>query len=221
MTKILIKKEAIELRSQGYSYKYIAQKLRVSKSTLSSWLSCVSYVPNEETMQRIEQAREKSGKAKNRQKVESITKAQEMAKKDIGRLTRRDLFMLGVGLYIGEGSKTMNLVRIINANPKVISFAIRWFKEICGLNNEHFSIRIHLYPDNNVEDCLRFWSRSSGLPRKQFQKTQIDLRTNKKISKRGKLPYGTAHITIKSRGRKEFGVFLARKIHFWMEEVVK
>src|SRR3989344_4533378 len=120
MIKIFVKKKAIKLRNQGYSYKYIAQKLRVSKSTLSGWLARVPYVPNEETTQRIEQARKKSGQAKNRKKIESITKAQEIAKKDIGRLTRRDLFMLGIGLYIGEGSKTMNLVRIINANSKVI-----------------------------------------------------------------------------------------------------
>jgi len=221
MTKPSTKNKATELRKRGYSYNYIAQKINVSKSSLSSWLADVPYTPNQETIDRIGKARAKSGQVKSQQKLNSILKAREVAKKDIGILTRRDLFMLGLGLYIGEGSKADNLVRIVNANPKVILLAIRWFKEVARLSNENFSIRIHLYPDNNIEECLNFWSKVTGLLRKQFQKTQIDLRKNKKKTKKGKLPYGTAHLTVKSNGRKELGVFLSRRVAAWIEEVTK
>ena len=96
--------------------------------------------------------------------------------------------------------------------------SIRWFKEICGVNNENFSIAIHIYPDIDMEKTLLFWSNITGIPQTQFGKTQIDTRTDKTDKKKRKLPYGTAHITIKSCGNKSFGVLLHRKIIGWIEE---
>ena len=129
--------------------------------------------------------------------------------------------MLGIGLYIGEGTKTHDIIRVINSDPKIIKLAINWFENACGLKLENFRMRIHLYPDNDLNECLDFWANASGIPLTQFQKTQIDLRKDKKLSKRGKLPYGTAHLSIKSNGAKEFGVFLSRRINGWMKEVLK
>jgi hypothetical protein len=49
----------------------------------------------------------------------------------------------------------------------------------------------------------------------------VHQRKDKKLFKRGKLPYGTAHLAIKSNGEKKFGVFLARKINAWIEKVLE
>ncbi|MFC1775571.1 hypothetical protein ACFLY0_01820 [Patescibacteria group bacterium] len=145
--------------------------------------------------------------------------ARKEAKKDIGRINNRDLFMLGLGLYIGEGAKTQSLIRMINANPDVIRLSIGWFKNVCGLSDENFSVAVHLYPDNNIKESLQYWSAVTNLPLRQFGKTQIDRRENKKMAKRGRLPHGTVHLTIKSCGNEKFGVFLSRKIQAWSDEV--
>lgn len=216
-----IREQVFKLRKEGYSYGHISEKTGVTKSTLSGWLSGVPYKPNKEMIEKIGKARAASGQAKSKQKIESIHEAQLEAINDIGIMTKRDLFMLGIGLYIGEGTKTHNIVRIINADPKIIKLAIKWFEDVCGLQKENFRIRIHLYPDTNIKECLKFWSEVSGIPMNQFYKSQIDIRTGKKIFKKGKLPYGTAHLSIKSNGKKKFGVFLSRKIGAWMEEVLK
>ncbi|MEK7558242.1 MAG: hypothetical protein AAB507_00190 [Patescibacteria group bacterium] len=215
------KEKAIYLRRIGYSYSYILKKVPVSKSTLSYWLSGVSYKPNRETILKIGNARAASSRAKNRIKNESIMEAKKESKEDIGELTKRDIFMLGLGIYIGEGTKTHQIVRVINSNPDIIKFAIKWFKDICGLRNANFRIRLHLYPDTDLRKSIRFWSNSVDLPEKQFQKSQVDKRTNKTLAKRGKLPYGTAHLSIRSLGEKKFGVYLSRKINAWIDEVLK
>ncbi|MEK7140702.1 MAG: hypothetical protein AAB815_02850 [Patescibacteria group bacterium] len=216
-----IREDVFNLRKEGNSYNYISQKTGISKSTLSAWLSSVSYTPNQATIDRIGKARAASGRVKARMKMASIEKAGEEAKKDIGEISKRDLFMLGIGIYIGEGTKTHNIVRVINADPKIIKFIITWFEKVCGLSKENFRIRLHLYPDNRVKQSVKFWSNASGIPFRQFHKTYIDIRKNKKMFKRGKLPYGTAHLSIRSNGKKEFGVFLARKINGWIKEVLK
>ena len=128
--------------------------------------------------------------------------------------------MLGLGLYIGEGTKTQDIVRMINSDPKVIQLALKWFIDICGLKKENITIRLHLYPDNNEKKCVMYWSKQTGLPIAQFQKTQVDIRANKRVVKRGKLPYGTAHITVRGAGNKRHGVYLARLIAAWSNEAL-
>ncbi len=55
----------------------------------------------------------------------------------------------------------------------------------------------------------------------QFHKSQVDWRNNKKQDKKGKLPFGTLHLGVKSGGRKEYGVQFHRRIQAWNEAVVK
>jgi len=221
MTKHILKEEAVSLRKNGYSYGDIMKKIKVSKSTLSYWLSSIKYIPNEEARLRISKARIAAITTKRNQRLNSIYDASITAKKDIGTLNKRDLFMMGLGIYIGEGTKTHNIVRIANSDPVIIKFMIKWFKEICGLGNENMMIRIHLYPDNNLEESENFWSKEVKLPRKNFFTSYIDTRKNKKKLKVGKSVHGTAHLCIKSSGKKEFGVLLSRKICAWINEVLR
>ncbi len=215
-----IKKKVIELRKLGYSYSYIKTKFALSKSTLSKWLSDIEFKPNEYTLDKIKEARLASTLHKIKIKFENIEKAKKQSEKDINYLTKRDIMMIGIGIYIGEGSKTINLTRIINSDPKVIKFTIKWFKTCFGIKNKNFAIRLHIYPDNKEEDCINFWSKETKIPRDQFYKCTIDKRTDKKIRNINKLPYGTAHMTIKSLGNKEFGVYLHRRIMAWINKVL-
>jgi transcriptional regulator with XRE-family HTH domain len=214
------RKDVFKLREKGYSYNLISEKTGISKSTLSGWLARVPYTPNKETLNRIGKARTAAGLHKHQIKISSINKATLEAKKELGSINKRDLFMLGLGIYIGEGIKFGDMVRISNSDPKIIKLSIKWFKEVCGLTDENFVVRLHLYPDNNVSESISYWSKEINIPIKQFQKSSIDIRQGKKSIKKGKLPYGTAHLVVKSLGKPEFGAFLGRKIRAWINEVL-
>ncbi len=211
MTKVSTKERAIALRKEGYSYNLIAERLSVSKSTLSVWLAQIPYVPNEIVEGRIGRARAAMTKSKHEQKLNSYKEAASLAKNDIGGLKKRDLFMLGLALYIGEGEKNEN-VGIINADPRIILTTMRWLQKCYQVPQENFTLAIHLYSDNNRTASLQYWSEITHIPLSRFGKTQIDLRPNKKDSKRGKLPHGTAHLRVRSLGNKQFGVLLSRRI---------
>lgn len=180
MTKMLLREKAVRLRNEGYSYSYISDRIKVSKGTLSEWLSHLSYTPNEAMKIKIGKARIASNIAKHKLKAESIQRATIEAKASMGQVSNRDLFLFGLGLYLGEGTKHRN-VRVINANPAVIRFIIRWFEKFCGLTKSNFKIRLHLYPDNDIKESVRFWSRETSIPETQFHKTQIDFRKDKKF----------------------------------------
>jgi len=211
---------AIKLRIEGYSYSYIATQTGLSKSTLSYHLREIKFTPNKEMLQKLGHARAQAAKTKATQKQASLLLARMKAKKDIGRLTQRDLFMLGLGVYIGEGSKTQDLIRIVNADYRVINLFTRWLCTL-GFSKENFTIRLHLYPDSNIKEAELFWVSKTGLARSQFQKVCIDTRVGKDRKRSGKYAYGTAHVTVRSNGVKPLGVAFSRLIGAWMEEVLE
>ncbi len=211
-----LRTEAERLRDQGYSYNMITEALGISKSTMSYWFREKSFTPNEKVAERANLNRIALGARRHNRKVIEIANMRALGIKEIGTLSRRDLWMLGLGLYIGEGAKTVETLRVANSNPAVILVIIRWFKECCGLSEENIIIHLHLYPDNNIDESLRYWGEITGLPRENFRKTQLDRRTTKKRSRRGTLPHGTAHLRVVCRGNSEKGVALYRKVEGWM-----
>lgn len=211
---------AIALRKKGFAYSYISEKTGLSKSTLSDWLSKIPYAPNQETVERVGKAIAASNARKTKIRQEETEKVRQDAFSDIGKINNRDLFMFGLGLYLGEGSKTHDITRVTNSDPNVIHLAMTWFHEL-GVSREQFLLTIHLYPDSDIEKSLQFWSHTTTIPISQFGKVQVDRRVNKKKNRAGKLPHGTAHLTVRSLGRKEFGVVLARKIQAWTDEVAR
>jgi hypothetical protein len=211
------KEKALALRKKGYSYKMITDRLGISKSTLSCWFKELPFTPNKHVIERIKQGPFKSGKIKHNQRVENIAKIKKLAKEELGMITKRDLWILGLGLYIGEGSKAYETAQIINSDPAIVKLAIKWFNDACGVGNKHITVTMHLYPDNNEKKCVNYWKKITGLSVKQFRKTQIDRRINKSNNKRRKLPYGTVRLSIISNGNPNFGVNLHRKIMGWIE----
>ncbi len=195
----------------------ISEKLSIGKSTLSCWFKEMPFTPNELVVDRIKKGPFKSGQIRHNKRVKDIAKIKKLAKEEIGAITKRDLWMIGVGLYIGEGSKSFETAQICNSDPGIVILAIKWFKNICGLNNDHITITMNLYPDNDERECFNYWNKITGLPAKQFRKTQIDRRTNKSSYKRRKLPHGTVRLSVISNGNSDLGVNLHRRIMGWIE----
>lgn len=85
------------------------------------------------------------------------------------------------------------------------------------MNTKNFTLTIHTYPDNKIAEDINYWSKVTEIPKDQFKKTQIDKRKNKSSKKKRLLPHGTVKLVVKSNGKKEFGVFLFRRIMGWIE----
>ncbi len=219
MKALSLREKAISYRKRGYSYGMIAKELGLAKSTLSNWLQRIPYTPNREVLRRIGEARMRMAENKRRKMLDDIQMMKRLAKQDIGELSNRDLFLLGIGLYLGDGEKSRESIRLVNSNPQIIKIAMKWFREVCRLKNENFRPCIHLYPDTDIEKSLSYWAKIANVPKGQFGKTQIDQRNDKSQKKKRKLPHGTLHLQIKSCGKREFGVSLHRKIMGWIRVI--
>lgn len=122
---------------------------------MSYWFHDRPFTPNYKVVAKTKYGPLKSGAAKHNVKVHQIEELKEQGTAGIGALSKRDLWMLGIGVYIGEGAKSIESVRIMNSDPAVIALSIRWFKEVCGLVDEDI-ISMNLYPDNDIEECRAY-----------------------------------------------------------------
>ncbi len=212
------KAEALVLRKQGYSYALIHEKTGIPLSTMSYWFRNVPFKPNAQVRERIQNGSKRAGLVRRKQKAEDTSAQLRKGIVEMGTLTERDIRMLGIGLYIGEGAKTTEQVRVANSDPNVIRLAMKWLRTL-GVPEENVSLSVHIYPDNNPLLCKAFWLKITGLRESNFGWISVDKRTNKSRKATGRLPYGTAHIILRARGEQKYGVQFFRRLSGWMQGV--
>lgn len=198
--KLIEKQKAIVLRQKGMSIKEIAHSLDVSKASVSVWVRDI--VLNKKqlgTLKRngfstevIEKRRHK--RLENEQVKRD--KIANLAQKDIRNISLRDLRLIGLCLYWGEGGKThKGAARISNSDPDVIKVMMRFFREICMVKEKKFRAHIHIHSHLDIEKAEKYWALVSGIPREQFFKTYAKPSIASK-NKKDSLPYGTFDIYV-------------------------
>ena len=87
------------------------------------------------------------------------------------------------------------MARIANADPEVIRFMMRFFREIFSVPENKFRGHVHTFSHANKLQAERYWSEVSGIPRNQFYKTYTKP-SKAGAGKRDSLPYGTFQIYV-------------------------
>jgi len=173
------KRKAIELRIQGKTFSEIRNFIsNLSKSTLSGWLRNVKLTPEQE--ERLKRniakitynARVKAGWTRKQKRLLKIKHITEEAKKELPSLSRNLLFLIGLSLYWGEGSKNSSeSIQFANSDPRLIKIMMKWFREICKVPEEKMGIHIYIHKVYRNENCEKFWSKIMGIPASRFGKT--------------------------------------------------
>ena len=205
MAKNKEKNKALELRRQGKSIREIARQVNVTKTTVSLWCRDIELSPaqieilHKRMIKGGYKGRIKGARMQYRRRLEKIKQANIWGKKHITKLSQKDLFLTGLALYWGEGNKKTRQVKISNSDLGVINFMIRWFREIWKIETERFtfSILINIIHKHRIKDVEIYWSRKTGIPLGQFNKTILIKAKNKKTYKNFNIHYGTAMLGIR------------------------
>lgn len=182
MSKIQEKQKAIELRKQGLSYSEILKKVPVAKSSLSLWLKSVGLA--KEQKQRLTEKKLASalrGSLKRRQeRIKNTKEIKNIAIKEIGKLTERELWLISVALYWAEGHKEKEIdgriksgrVRLSNSDPLLIKIFLKWLIEIHKVPKTDIAFRIFLHETSRYKlpEVQRYWSEILEFPIDYFQK---------------------------------------------------
>lgn len=84
------------------------------------------------------------------------------------------LFGLGLGLYWGEGTKkNKHAIRLGNTDPQLIKKFVEFMQYFYGVKIDKFRFGLQIFSDMSPQKTIRFWTKSLGVPAKQFYKTIV------------------------------------------------
>lgn len=217
------KEKAIKLRKQGHSYSDILKVVPVAKSTLSTWLRDVGLSkPQQQRLTAKKLAAAKRGGAvRKKMRIDTTTEIVNRSKKQIGVISRRELFLIGVVLYWAEGTKEKegtpgSGIQFTNSDPKMLRIFLLWLRSVCKIDEEKIHFQVYLHETNNsrVREVVEYWSKSLNVTEDRLSK--VYYKRNKILTNRkntGEYYFGL--VRIKVRGSSG----LVRSISGWVNGI--
>lgn len=215
--KVKERQEAINLRKRGLTYREIQKDIPVSKGSLSNWLKEIELTPKQ--IKRIDYKNQlikkkfiEYNKRRKREAKKRRNSIIEAAKREINKISKRELKLLGIALYWAEGSKCERRHTLVfsNSNPYMSSLMMRWFRDICKVPECKFRLKVQAYGKDKIPQYEKFWSPLTGIPMSQFIKPYVKVSKYSKLRRGNILPYGTLHIRISN-------IDLQSKISGWIK----
>ncbi len=157
-------RRARELRAQGWTYNEIAAELGVSKSSISLWVRDLpreGRLSYEESRKRNDEGRRRYWEEERPVREAARQAISDAAAAEIGRLTDREILMLGAIAYWCEGAKNKphhryDRVSFINSDPGLIRFFLR-FLEVAGVEPKDLVFRVMIHESADSQASHLFW----------------------------------------------------------------
>lgn len=166
-----------KLRKKGHSYREIEKITKTSKSTISKYCRDIELnkLQTEKLINNKKNGLVKASllgaKSNKNKRIFEENKLLKKGIKDIGKLKKRDRFLVGVALYFAEGSKTNSSIEFTNSDPESIIFMVKWLDEFLNIEPSklHFALWLHDNLDENK--AKNYWSKLLKISTNQFNKT--------------------------------------------------
>ncbi|HUD44864.1 MAG TPA: helix-turn-helix domain-containing protein [Patescibacteria group bacterium] len=204
MAKYDLRLKARALRKQGVSVKQISKELEVSKGTASIWVRDI--ILTVEQLERLRMSELKGaelGRLRGAliQKERRIKLAKDLKNKGLVALkdlSKREILILGLALYWGEGNKKNRRIQFCNSDPDMIKFILYWLQKCFGVNKKDIKCtiginEIHAYREQIL---LSYWSEITDIPLGQFSKNSYKKVLNKKVYENMDQYFGTLSINV-------------------------
>lgn len=226
---------AIDLRKKGSSYSEIKKVISIPKSTLSYWLRNVKLEKNQS--EKLKNKRLETAKANSAKKIYEtsvmIEEIKNSSSKDIKKISRRELWLMGIVLYwkerllSGIESDLRRGVRFTSSDPGLVKLFLRWLKDAGKIEDDEIFFDIFIGTDkrSSIDEALEYWSKVTKFARPYFrhfyfQKIRPGMIkpsvTGKKQIKRKnykKARFGYLRVRVKASS------MLARQIYGWAKGV--
>jgi len=218
---LFLKNKARKLRKKGFSIRSIQKKVKVSKSTISIWTRDIKLTKKQllklYKSKKVGQLKGSIIGAKNQQKtrIEKTKELNKLGRKEIGRLSKRDRFIIGIGLYSAEGTKGDRYCAFANSDPKLISFMCSWFREFCKIPENKLRGALWIHDNLDKKIAENFWTKITKIPLSQFHKTYVtENKTKSKKIRKNIHKYGVFSIRFVDAS-------IHRKLMGWIQGILK
>ncbi|QIY96401.1 hypothetical protein HEP87_23255 [Streptomyces sp. S1D4-11] len=182
-----LRDRARELRGQGWTYNEIQTELGCSKSSVSLWVRDLPH-PEPRCTPEEQRARMNAGLARLRAEQDRVREeTKRAAAAAIGKLTDRELFLVGVGLYWAEGAKDKPYSRreqvlFVNSDPGMISVFLAWLY-LLQVERKRLRFRVMIHESADVSAAERYWADHVGADDSSFNKSTLKKHNPKTVRK--------------------------------------
>ena len=208
MAKFFQKIKARELRTKGTSIKDIAKKLSVSVGSVSLW--CGDIKLSEAQLEKIFKTKSKkmiAGRMKGalfqKTRKQKTIKLARVEARELKKLSRGELFIAGLALYLAEGSKKMGRVQFTNSDPRVINFMLSWFQRFFRVtrNDIKYSILINQIHRKRDKKIKSFWQKYLRVKPERFNDIRYIKTKQKKVYANHDNYFGTFSFRVNKSSR--------------------
>lgn len=221
MAKSKEKIKARKLRRKGESIKKIANLIKVSVSTASLWCRDIELTDNQIENLRKRQTDPFYGKRLDyylKKKKEFSLKLLDLKNegiKSIGRLSKREIFLIGIALYWGEGFKKDSLIGLATLDINIAKFFIFWLNKSFGIESNDLLLRVtaNISYKSKIKELERYWSKELKIPVSQFSKPFFQKTIWKKEYENKENYHGVLRIRVRR------SIDLLRKIFGYIEGI--
>lgn len=207
MGKDAEKFRAIEMRRHGKTYNEILDKVPVAKSTLSLWLRSVqlSKPQVQRTTALRKAAAQRGADSRRNARLAEIKSLTERGIKKVGKMSRRELWLVGIALYWAEGNKQRQSsissgIIFGNSDPQMIRVFLAWLEALNITRSQLiFELYVHETRFAEVDVFKRWWAKEIGITRKEVTGTYFkkgNVLTNHKNTE--DLYHGLLRLKVKS-----------------------
>jgi len=178
---LMITKEQLErLYNKGFSIMEIANKIGCSNSGVEYWMNKYK-IPK--------RSRSEANYLKYNPNGDPFRIKTLKTRKDI------ELFNLGIGLFLGEGSKKNKFnVVIANSDPQILKLFLKFLRKICGIEERKIKAALNIFDDIKTKEAVDFWSKITKISVGRIN--TITIRKSKGGTYKNKSRWGTLSIYV-------------------------
>lgn len=164
--------------------------------------------------EKLQAGRKKYQAQRTKDVVRLTDKLFQDGKRDVGKLTKRDLFMAGVALYWAEGFKHKDEsgLGLGTSDPNMAKFYVSWLERCLGVSKIDLLFRVTANESHKdrIGKIERFWIKNLGVGKEQFAKPFYQKTTWKKIYPNRDEYFGVLRIRVRR------SLNLLRKMRGWL-----
>lgn len=177
--------KVIQLRRKGHSLNELRERFGVAKGTLSVWLRDIPLPPaaTKRLDRIVRKGRVKAAETnKNRtRRIIGQFASDATSRLDTLALSKEHVRLLCALMYYCEGRKSMyDHLSFTNSDPDLIRTFLRLFRTGFDVDESKLHVCVHVHQYHNPAATLRFWSRVTDIPLRQFMRPYRKPNTGKR-----------------------------------------
>src|SRR3989344_4418561 len=139
-------------------------------------------------------------------------KRRESSAKEVGSLSKRDVWLLGLAVYWRErflnksDEDLIKGVRFTSSDPSLIKLFLKWLREIGGLSNEENVFDLFVKNRKARADFVKYWAAITSYPAEDFTRVYVQ---------KMKAKFGLLRVRVRASS------MLARQVSGWIHGIEK